>query len=62
MRLRQGGASIGGVVPWLACAVIVWLLTGLTGNEWLGFAACLAVASLVYLLTRRRRMLAEPAA
>ena len=39
-RLRQRGVAwrravafacpLGGVVPWLACAVIVWLLTGLT--------------------------------
>jgi amino acid transporter len=46
---------LGGVVPWLACAVIVWLLTGLTASEWLGFGACLAAATLVYALTRGRR-------
>jgi hypothetical protein len=41
-------------VPWLACGVIVWLLTGLTRDEWIAFGACLAVASLVYLATRPR--------
>ena len=40
------------IVPVLACAVIVWLLTGLTANEWLGFGACLLVASIVYLIRR----------
>jgi APA family basic amino acid/polyamine antiporter len=61
-RLRQRGVSaagtsfrvpLGGVVPWLACGVIVWLLTGLTRDEWLGFLVCLGAGSLVYLLTRR---------
>jgi amino acid transporter len=41
-----------GIVPWLTCAVIVWLLTGLTGGEWLAFGACVAGASLVYISTR----------
>ena len=35
------------VVPWIACAVIVWLLTGVTSVEWLGFVICVAVASMV---------------
>jgi basic amino acid/polyamine antiporter, APA family len=46
-----------GAVPWLACGVIVWLLTGLTSVEWLGFGVCLAVASLVYAGTRSRASL-----
>jgi len=63
-QLRRAGVTggsaafrvpLGGVVPWLACGVIVWLLTGLTANEWLGFGACLAAATLVYALTRGRR-------
>ena len=40
------------IVPVLACGVIVWLLTGLTTDEWLGFGACLVVASIVYLARR----------
>ena len=41
------------VVPLLAGGVIVWLLTGLTRYEWLGFCVCLGIASLVYAVTRR---------
>jgi basic amino acid/polyamine antiporter, APA family len=41
------------VVPLLAGAAIIWLLTGLTLNEWLGFGACLAVASAVYFVNKR---------
>lgn len=43
------------IVPLLACAVILWLFTGLTFNEWINFAASLAVASLVYVVTSRSR-------
>jgi amino acid transporter len=49
------GVRLGSVVPWLACAVIVWLLTGLTRSEWLAFGACLAGGTLVYLVTRGHR-------
>jgi basic amino acid/polyamine antiporter, APA family len=61
-RLRQLGVQgdgmafrvpLAGTVPWLACGVIVWLLTGLTRDEWLGFGVCLIVASLAYVGTRR---------
>ena len=41
----------GILVPLLACAVIVWLLSGLTRGEWLAFGACVAVASVVYAVT-----------
>ena len=55
----SGGTPIhvpfAGLVPWLACAVILWLLTGLTGDEWLGFGVCVAAASMVYAVARRRR-------
>jgi basic amino acid/polyamine antiporter, APA family len=50
---------LGSVVPWLACAVIVWLLTGLTRNEWLAFGACLAGGTLVYVVTRGHRAAAR---
>lgn len=46
---------LAGVVPWLACGVIVWLLTGLTRDEWLGFGVCLGIASLVYVGTRQSK-------
>jgi basic amino acid/polyamine antiporter, APA family len=63
-RLRQLGIEGGrtgtafrvpfaGVTPWLACAVIAWLLTGLTASEWLGFAVCVILASLPYFVARR---------
>jgi amino acid transporter len=59
----QGDAAsfripFGSVVPWLTCGVIAWLLTGLTRNEWLGFAGCLAVATLIYVAARNRSALA----
>lgn len=38
------------IVPVLACGVIAWLLTGLTGNEWMAFGACILVASLIFVL------------
>jgi basic amino acid/polyamine antiporter, APA family len=63
-RLRQLGIEGGrtgtafrvpfaSVTPWLACAVIAWLLTGLTASEWLGFAVCVILASLPYFVARR---------
>ena len=45
----------GGVIPWLACAVIAWLLTGLTGGEWIALGVALVVFSLVYLAATRSR-------
>lgn len=63
-RLRQmkvGGEGTGfqmpaaGAVPWLATAVILWLLTGMTADEWLGFGVCVAAASVVYAVTRTNR-------
>jgi amino acid transporter len=43
------------VVPVLACAVIVWLLTGLTRDEWLGFGVCVVLATAIYFATAGRR-------
>jgi amino acid transporter len=64
-RLRALGVSSGGTVPfrvplastvpWLACAVIIWLLTGLTRDEWFAFAVCLAAGTAVYFVARRQR-------
>lgn len=48
-------AAMSAIVPWLAMAVILWLLTGLTRGEWVAFFACMAVGSLIYLATRTRR-------
>jgi len=49
-------APLRSVVPWLAAGVIVWLLSGTTGDEWLAFGVCLSAAALIYLATRRRRL------
>ena len=51
-RLRGSATN---VIPWLACGVIAWLLTGVTINEWLAFWGCVAFASLIYALTTRSR-------
>jgi amino acid transporter len=48
------------VIPWLACGVILWLLTGLTLAEWAGFAICVAAAALVYAVTARTRAARSP--
>ena len=57
-RLRRDSveptSTVAAVIPWLTFAAIAWLLTGLTRNEWLAFGVCIAVASLLYLVTRRR--------
>lgn len=64
-RLRQMGVQgdgtataftvpAAGVVPWLACAVILWLLTGLTADEWLGFGACVGIATAIYFGVRSK--------
>lgn len=50
--IRMPGAA---AAPYLAVPVILWLLTGLTRGEWLGFGTCLAVATVVYLATRSAR-------
>jgi amino acid transporter len=58
----QGGVPLGRLAPPLACLVIAWLLTGLTGAEWLAFASCLAGGTVVFLMTRARRTAAAGAA
>jgi amino acid transporter len=52
-----GGATLpfAGMAPFLAVPVILWLFTGLTGGEWIGFGACIALASAVYATVRARR-------
>lgn len=59
MRVAEGGGTFSvpgaAMAPWLACAVIAWLLTGVSSTEWLGFAICVALASFVYLAARPAR-------
>jgi amino acid transporter len=50
---RAAAKRASRVVPWLASAVIVWLLTGVTAAEWLGFGVCVAVATILYAVAPR---------
>jgi APA family basic amino acid/polyamine antiporter len=68
LRLLNGqgqGAALGatraGVLPAATCLVILWLLTGLTRNEWIAVSVCLALATAVYLAARRPIMDPRPA-
>ena len=49
----------GPVVPLLACAVVLWLLTSARAVEFLAAAGVLAVSALLYLLRRRRLLRAS---
>ena len=57
--VRSGGIPFrvpaGAVVPWLALAVIAWLLWGLRAEEWRAAALVVAAAALVYLATASSR-------
>lgn len=46
---------LGGVIPWLTCLVIGWLLTGLARNEWIAFGACVALGSVIYVARSGQR-------
>jgi amino acid transporter len=63
--VSQGGtpfrAPAGGLVPWLACAVIGWMLTSIRADEWAALGMSLAVAAVLYGATRRRRAAAQEA-
>ncbi|HEX5830340.1 MAG TPA: hypothetical protein VFY16_05115, partial [Gemmatimonadaceae bacterium] len=56
---RAGGIPFrvpgGAAVPVLACAVIVWLLSNATLQEFGMVAGVLVAASLLFVLTRSRR-------
>ena len=61
-RLHQQGAAgvptggaAGAIVPWIACAVIIWLLTGVSSLEWLGFVICIIIATMIYAVARAAR-------
>lgn len=57
--VQQGGTPfrvpLAGLVPWLACAVIAWMLTSITASEWLALAITLGAATLVFFGSRARR-------
>ena len=44
----------GPFIPLLSCAVIGWLLTSITLSEWKNVGLTLVIASVIFLLTRRR--------
>lgn len=46
-------------VPALACGVILWLLSGLTADEWAATALCIAVVSALYGVRTRTTRLAS---
>jgi len=49
-RFRRMQAGISTILPWLTCVVIVWLVTGLKIEEWIGFGVCLVIASVLYVV------------
>lgn len=57
--VRSGGIPFrvpaGAVIPWLALAVITWILWGLRADEWRAAALVVAAAVVVYLATARTR-------
>jgi amino acid transporter len=58
-NVQAGGVPFrvpgAGVVPFLSCAVIVGLLSSITLDEWRVLVAVIAVASVLFVLTKRRR-------
>jgi amino acid transporter len=57
--VRAGGIPFrvpaGAIVPWLALAVIAWLLWGLRAEEWRAAGVVVAIAVVVYLVTAPSR-------
>jgi APA family basic amino acid/polyamine antiporter len=57
--VAQGGAPFvapgGGVAPFVACAVLAGMLTGVHADEWAALGVCLGIASLAFVATRGRR-------
>ena len=52
-------APLGGVVPVLAILVIAWMMTSLSGDEWLALLAVVAVATVVFIASRPSRQAAR---
>src|SRR5947208_1491080 len=55
-------ARASSLIPWAACAVILWMLTSVTRREWAVAGAVIVVASLLFLATRGRRARAAKSA
>ncbi len=59
LDVRAGGTPFqmpgGGVAPFLACGVILWMLTGIKAEEWLALAVALGLATGLFLATAPAR-------
>jgi APA family basic amino acid/polyamine antiporter len=53
-------APLGGTVPALAFIAVVWLLTSLTGNEWVALGITAVTAAVVFTVTRGARARRTP--
>jgi amino acid transporter len=53
-------APLPSVLPWLGCAIILWMFTSITAREWLSIAAALAVMMVLYAVARWRATTAHP--
>lgn len=69
-QLRRKGVQAGGVpfrvpaagvVPWLALAVIAFLLTSVTRDEWAVVAGVVVVSTIIFFVTRGSRATAAAA-
>ncbi|HEX2094285.1 MAG TPA: amino acid permease [Longimicrobiaceae bacterium] len=65
-NVRAGGVPFrvpaAGVVPFLACAVIIWMLTSITLREWAVTVGVMVVAAVIFLATRGHRATLHPVA
>lgn len=66
MNVRADGAIPfqlrgGPVIPVLACAIVIWLMTSSTRQEFIALAAMLAVETVVFLAMRTRAAIPRPA-
>ena len=68
-QLRRRGVQADGaplrvpgsrVLPFVACAIIAWLLTSVTRQEWTVAAGVIVAAPLVFLIARGRRAPSVP--
>jgi amino acid transporter len=66
MNLQADGAkpfrlSGGPVIPVLACAIVIWLMTSSTRQEFTALAAMLAVETVIFFAMRARAVVPRPA-
>jgi APA family basic amino acid/polyamine antiporter len=66
MNLQADGAkpfrlSGGPVIPVFACAIVIWLMTSSTRQEFTALAAMLAVETVIFFAMRARAVVPRPA-